>query len=310
MIVICGEALFDVFKEHHSDTLNTFPLLAVAGGSPFNVAIGLARLETQVALLTGLSNDFLGQRLLAVLEQEKVNTDYLITKSAPTTLGFIEHGADGVPHYAFYGNGAADRILDLQDTAIDLNNIKAVHFGSYTTVTAPTADAYLALAQRAKGQCLVSYDPNIRPTVEPDMAIWRSRFSQFSACANLLKISDEDLGLLYPDTDPQQKAQEWLANGVNLVLITRGSKGVWAFNKQHFVEVASPRITVVDTVGAGDTFQAATLYSLQSRQAFTATALADLSEQDLKEICEFAVKAAAITCTRRGADLPSLKDLS
>ncbi|MBK8453048.1 MAG: carbohydrate kinase [Thiofilum sp.] len=309
MIVICGEALFDVFKEHHSETLTTFPLLAVAGGSPFNVAIGLARLNTPVALLTGLSNDFLGQRLKSVLEQEQVNTQYLIPKSAPTTLGFIEHGADGVPHYAFYGNGAADRVLTTRDTQINLASVTALHFGSYTTVTEPTADSFLSLAQSAMGKCLISYDPNIRPTVEPNMDIWRNRFMQFSACANLLKISDEDLNLLYPDADPKQKAQEWLARGVDLVLVTRGSKGVWAFNKEHFVEVATPNITVVDTVGAGDTFQAATLYSLQNIQALTSGSLARLARQDLEDICQFAAKAAAITCTRRGADLPRLKEI-
>ena len=309
MIVICGEALFDVFKEHHSETLTTFPLLAVAGGSPFNVAIGLARLKTPVALLTGLSNDFLGQRLQTVLEQENVDTQYLIHKSAPTTLGFIEHGVDGVPQYAFYGNGAADRILTNQDTQLDLAHITALHFGSYTTVTTPTADAYLALAQRAKGQCFISYDPNIRPTVEPDMSVWRERFAQFSACANLIKISDEDLGLLYPNADPHQKAQEWLAQGASLVMITRGSKGVWAFNRSHVVEVTAPKITVVDTVGAGDTFQAATLYSLKQKQAFDIQRLEKLTELDLKEICQFAVKAAAITCSRRGANLPFLNEI-
>lgn len=309
MIVICGEALFDVFKEHHSETLTTFPLLAVAGGSPFNVAIGLARLNTPVALLTGLSNDFLGQRLRTVLEQENVGTQYLISKSAPTTLGFIEHGADGVPHYAFYGNGAADRVLTPQDTQLDLSTIEAIHFGSYTTVTTPTADAFLALAQRAQGQCLISYDPNIRPTVEPNMDIWRARFVQFAACANLIKISDEDLGLLYPNANPEQKAQEWLQNGADLVIITRGSQGVWAFNANHKVAVAAPKITVVDTVGAGDTFQAATLYQLSQKQAFTSQALQALTEQDLTNLCQFAVKAAAITCSRRGADLPRLVEL-
>ncbi|WP_020560992.1 carbohydrate kinase family protein [Thiofilum flexile] len=310
MIVICGEALFDVFKEHHSETLTTFPLLAVAGGSPFNVAIGLARLKTSVALLTGLSNDFLGQRLQTVLEQEKVDTRHLIHKSAPTTLGFIEHGADGVPQYAFYGNGAADRILTPHDTEIDLAPVEALHFGSYTTVTTPTADAYLALAQRAKGQCFISYDPNIRPTVEPDMSVWRSRFAQFAACANLIKISDEDFDLLYPHADPQQKAQEWLAQGTSLVIITRGSKGVWAFNHSATVEVTAPKITVVDTVGAGDTLQAATLYGLKQKQAFAIQRLATLTEQDLIEICQFAVKAAAITCSRRGANLPFLEEVT
>lgn len=309
MIVICGEALFDVFKEHHSETLTSFPLLAVVGGSPLNVAVGLARLNTSVALLTGLSNDFLGQRLRTVLEQEKVGTQYLVSKTAPTTLGFIEHGADGVPQYAFYGNGAADRVLTQQDTAIDLSTVEAIHFGSYTTVTTPTAESYLALAQRAENQCFISYDPNIRPTVEPNMAIWRERFAQFAACANLIKISDEDLGLLFPDADPTQKAQEWLAQGTELVIITRGSKGVFAFTQQTAIELPAPQIEVVDTVGAGDTFQAATLYGLKQKNALSPHTTQLLSQQDLTDICSFAIKAAAITCSRRGADLPRLNEI-
>ncbi|TXH60558.1 MAG: carbohydrate kinase, partial [Thiothrix sp.] len=133
MFLVCGEALFDVFTTEVVDQAAfEVPLSARVGGSPLNVAVGLARLGCPVAMLTGLSTDFLGERLLASLQSEGVNTGLIVRKQAPTTLGFVQQDAAGVPSYAFYGNGAADRLLTLDDINVDLEGTAVIHFGSYS----------------------------------------------------------------------------------------------------------------------------------------------------------------------------------
>ncbi|MGB5598096.1 MAG: carbohydrate kinase [Thiothrix litoralis] len=310
MFVVCGEALFDVFvPEGVSQSAFAVPFAARAGGSPFNVAIGLRRLGQPVALLTGVSTDFLGDRLMAVLQAEQVSTDFIARKAAPTTLGFIQKNAVGVPNYAFYGEGAADRLLAPADIAFDDAEVTGIHMGSYSLVVAPTADTLLALARRQAGKCLLSLDPNIRLTVEPDVHQWRERITQLLPFMDVVKVSDEDLAALYPGIAPESIIADWLAVGVKLAALTRGSEGASLWSQQAQVTLPTPRVNVVDTVGAGDTFQASLLDSLLDLQANTADWVAALTASTLQRIGHKAVCAAAITCSRQGADLPSAKEV-
>ncbi|WP_020394693.1 carbohydrate kinase family protein [Thiolinea disciformis] len=307
MFVVCGEALFDVFLEHGTKlTETTLKFEARVGGSPFNVAIGLARLDRSVAMLTGLSSDFLGERLMAVLQSEQVATHWITRKPAPTTLGFVQHGEDGVPAYAFYGNGAADRVLAPSDVAaFDLSQISGLHVGSYSLVVDSAAQAYHQLIQQAAGKKLISIDPNIRLNVEPNKAIWRERVADLLPLVDMVKVSDEDIGLLYPDQDPEVVMQDWLGKGLKLLVLTRGSKGASLWSQQARVDIAAPTIKVVDTVGAGDTFQTALIDAvLTLRDASLDAWDKHLTAHTLEKIGRFAATAAAITCSRRGADLP------
>ncbi|HPE59020.1 MAG: carbohydrate kinase [Thiothrix sp.] len=312
MFVVCGEALFDVFiADGVAQDARTVPFSARVGGSPFNVAIGLARLGCDSALLTGLSTDFLGQRLLAVLEAEKVSTRLIVRKPAPTTLGFVQHGEDGVPAYAFYGEGAADRSLTPADLPASLEGTECLHAGSYSIVTPPTSDAVLQLFQRESGQRILSVDPNIRPTVEPDMAIWRERIDALLALADVVKVSDEDLGWLYPGQAIDAIMRQWMANGLKLMVVTRGSQGALLASQAAQAEVSTPKIRVVDTVGAGDTFQAALLDALVAlKQAHGERWESMLDAATLTRIGHFAAVAAAITCSRKGADLPTRTEIN
>lgn len=312
MFVVCGEALFDVFLEDGSKPSDTtLHFEARAGGSPFNVAIGLARLNCPVAMLTGLSSDFLGDRLLAVLESEQISSQYITRKQAPTTLGFVQHGADGVPAYAFYGNGAADRVLESQDVQqFDLSQISGLHLGSYSLVVNSASQAYVQLIKHYSGKKLISIDPNIRLNVEPNKAIWRERVAELLPLVDMVKVSDEDLGLLYPDQDPEIIMQEWLGKGLKLLVLTRGGKGATLWSQQARFDVAAPNITVIDTVGAGDTFQAALIDSaLTLREVHQDAWDKQLTAATLQRIGRFAATAAAITCSRRGADLPKRSEI-
>lgn len=307
MIVVCGEALMDVFAA--GDTPTGLMLDARVGGSPLNVAIGLARLAQPVAFLGGLSTGFLGDRLLAALQTEGVATACVARLDAPTTLGLVGLDARGVPSYAFYGEGCADRLLPLSALERVPAQARAVHVGSYAMVVEPVAATQRALVERAQGRQLVAYDPNVRMNVEPDVQRWRDALAWMLPRTQLLKISDEDLALLYPGRAPDAVAAEWLAAGVALVVLTRGAEGASAWHRLGSVSVPGRAVTVVDTVGAGDTFQAALLTWLGEHNRLAPGALDNLDVAALRAALDFAAGAAAITCARRGADLPRRAEL-
>lgn len=307
MFLVCGEALFDVFIGDESN--KALHLDARPGGSPFNVAVGLARLGQPVAFLSGLARDMLGERLVRTLSQEGVETGLCPLFDAPTTLGMVELDAAGVPRYAFYGNGAADRLLS-RDQLPELDEgVRAIHLGSYATVVEPVAGALEALVRREHDRRLIAYDPNIRLNVEPSVARWRERVDVLTGLAHLVKISDEDLHLLYGATDEAALARRWLAGGCGLVVVTRGAAGASAWNAHGRVDVPAPRVATVDTVGAGDTFQAAMLAHLAETGQLDPAALAEMDVEALARLVDFAARAAAITCSRRGADMPRRAEL-
>lgn len=305
MYLVCGEALFDVFASPAGSHLNRLGLEAVAGGSPFNVAVGLARLGTPSALFTGMSRDPFGQQLRRVLEEERVDRRFLVDFDAPTTLAMVALGANGSPVYSFRGEGCADRLPQDAHLAPLTDEIRGVHVGSYSLVVAPIADTLLALVRREQGRRLISLDPNIRLNVEPDLARWRERIEAFAELAHLIKVSDEDLALLYPDEAPEDVAQRWLNGSCELVVLTRGGSGADLFSKRHgALHADASAVTVLDTVGAGDTFQAALLSYLHTHELNTASTLATIGREQLQALLLFATRAAAITCSRRGPDLP------
>jgi fructokinase len=291
------------------DTPTGVALDARIGGSPLNVAIGLARLAQPVAFLGALGTGFLGDRLLRALVDEGVDARCVQRVDAPTTLGLVGLDARGVPSYAFYGEGAADRRLTLAALDTLPPAARAIHVGSYAMVVEPVASTQRALVEREHGRRLISYDPNVRLNVEPDLARWRDTLAWMLPRTDLLKVSEEDLGLLFPGAEPGALATAWLAQGVSLVVVTRGGDGVLAWTARHALQVAAPPVNVVDTVGAGDTFQAALLTALAEGNMFAPRALRDIDAARLQAALGFSTRAAAITCSRRGADLPRRAEL-
>ena len=307
MFVVCGEALFDVFAT--GETPTGMAMDARIGGSPFNVAIGLARLGQPVAFLSQISRGFLGERLMRALAAEGVAASTVQRSEAPTTLSLIGVDAQGVPSYAFYGEGCADRLLDESALAALPAGVKAINFGSYATVVGRTAATQRTLVERSQGRALIAYDPNIRLNVEPQLEVWRTQIEWMLPRTQLLKVSDEDLRLVWPGLAPAEFAARALAQGVALVVVTRGGEGASGWTAAAQVDVPPVKVAVVDTVGAGDTFQAALLTWLAEHDALAAASLAALSKDALAEALGFAARAAAITCSRRGADLPRRAEL-
>ena len=302
MFVVAGEALMDVFTG--ATTPTGIALDARIGGSPLNVAFGLARMGQPVAFLGGISNGELGGRLLDALRAEGVSLEAVHRSAAPTTISLIGVDAKGVPEYAFYGAGAADRTLPLAALDRMPANTRLLHVGSYTMVVGETAATQRALVDRVHGKTVVSYDPNLRLNVEPDLQVWRDTLEWMLPRTDVLKLSDEDLGLLWPGIDPAAFAADCLGKGAGLVALTRGGKGAFAWHASGVVEVPPVHVDVIDTVGAGDTFQSALITRLDELGVLTPEGVRGMGADTLLDAMRFAAQAAAITCSRRGADLP------
>ena len=307
MFLSCGEALFDLFPSAETDAGFIFD--ARFGGSPFNVAIGLARLGRSAALLTGLSRDPLGRRLERTLKEEGVDTTYLVSKQQRTTLALVGLGPKGVPHYSFYGHDAADASLGDKDLPELPSSVAAMHFGSYSLVVEPSGSSLLELARRHHDEKLVSFDPNPRLNIEPDVDRWRRRVEAFSKVADLIKVSDEDLGKLFPGDDIDRAIRRWSSVGAQLVVVTRGGGGALVSLRGQVFEAPAHRVEVIDTVGAGDSFQAGLLCALDELGKATKGGLGEVSLEECRRVVDFAMAAAAMSCTRRGADLPRRSDL-
>ncbi|UVM47781.1 MULTISPECIES: carbohydrate kinase family protein [unclassified Pseudomonas] len=311
MYLVCGEALFDFFSEDDASGLaSKVNFKAIAGGSPFNVAVGLRRLGVDAALFAGLSTDYLGRRLQQVLQDEGVRPDYLVDFAAPTTLAMVAVGANGSPHYSFRGEGCADRQLKLEHLPELGPEVRGLHIGSFSLVVQPIADTLLALVQRESGKRLISLDPNVRLNPEPNIELWRSRIATLVELADLIKVSDEDLSLLYPEQDPQRVIEGWLEHRCQLVFLTRGGEGATVFSRRHGSWSVPPvNVVVADTVGAGDTFQAALIAWLTEQQLDSVDGLHQLSKEQIEAMLRFAVSAAALTCSKTGPDLPYRRQL-
>ncbi len=308
MYLICGEALFDVFVDDTTDDPSSLLFTARAGGSPFNVSIGISRLGKKSALLTGISSDRLGRQLVQILQRESVSTEYLLRSDRRTTLSLVNLDDSGTPEYSFYGEGSADCGVQISDLPEIKQEISGMHFGSYSLVINPVADAFAFLLSSNRGR-FISLDPNVRPTIEADMDIWRERIQQYSRHADLLKLSLEDMDYLYPDNPSENVATDWLDKGVGLVVVTDGGNGCIAWSKTGG-RVSKPALkgTVVDTVGAGDSFQAALLTGMADYEN-PKQEIHLLNNKALDELITRALTAACITCSRRGADLPSAAEV-
>ena len=306
MYLVCGEALFDFFsQEDASAPASQVNFKAIAGGSPFNVAVGLRRLGIEAGLFAGLSKDYLGQRLRQVLKDEGVRDDYLVEFAAPTTLAMVALGANGSPQYSFRGAGCADRQLQVEHLPALDGRVRGLHFGSFSLVVQPVADSLLALIRRESGRRLISLDPNVRLNPEPDIELWRRRVAELVHYADLIKVSDEDLHLLYPDQAPESVLQGWLQHRCQLIFLTRGGDGASVFSRQHG-NWSAPAVKVVmaDTVGAGDTFQAALIAWLTEQQLDSMEGVQGLGREQIDGMLKFAIRAAALTCGKTGPDLP------
>lgn len=305
MILVCGEALVDLFVA--SPEGDEMPARAVAGGSPFNLAIGLARLGVPSAFLGAISRDRFGAFLAQRLAGEGVDGRFLVRSDRPTTISAIATGEDGQPSYSFHGEGAADRWLEPADLpAVLPSEVTALTFGSYSMAVEPVGSTLAALAEREAGRRIISIDPNLRPTVIGDRAGWVGAVERFYRVATIVKTSDEDIRTAWDgQLSVDEAAAYWLERGVGLVVITEGARGATAFGHAGQASMPAYSVPVADTVAAGDSFHAALLARLMQMGLAAPASIAGLDRSALADLLVYAAAAAAVTVTRRGADMPT-----
>lgn len=305
MYLCCGDSLFDMFTGPSSDPYGV-TIDGHVGGSPLNVALGLARMGNHSRFFTRVSSDMFGRRISDFMTDNGIDASLCVPTKQNTTLAMIGLKADNSADYVFYTDGTADCSMIADDLPAELDPaIRVIHFGSYSTAIEPTASTLAALAARESERRFVSYDPNLRTMIEPDIDIWRGTVAAMTRAAAFVKASDEDIEQLA--TSPEKFAADAIASGVDLVCVTLGNNGAFAFSADgRETRLPGIAVDVADTVGAGDTFQAACLHWLGA-QGLTQKGKAHAA--DLDAMAGFAVKAAAVTCTRRGADLPTLSDV-
>ena len=307
MILSCGEALIDMLPR--TSTLGEPCFAPYAGGAVMNTAIALGRLGVPSAFFSGLSNDMLGEILTQTLKASKVDTFYCARSNRPTTVAFVKL-VNGQATYAFYDENTAGVTLS-QDQLPNLPaSVGTLFFGGISLVNEPAASTYAALQARECGARVTMIDPNIRlGFIAGKEAPYRARIEAMVARADVVKLSDEDLAWLMGAGEVEDLSRKIIALGPKVVFITEGAKGARAITASQNRFVAAQKIVVADTVGAGDTFNAGALASLHAAGALTKRRLATLSDDELDAALSLGTRAAAITCSRPGANPPWANEL-
>ena len=306
MILSCGEALIDMLPR--VTTAGEAAFAPYAGGAVFNTAVAAGRLGAPSGFLSGLSSDLFGDLLRRTLAESQVDASLAPVTARPTTLAFVTLRG-GQASYAFYDENTAGRMLAPADLPPLPREVEALFLGGISLVGEPCGSAYEALQAREAPHRVTMIDPNIRPGFVADEAAYRARLDRMIARADIVKVSDEDLRWLLGPGDAHDLARGLLARGPSVVCVTEGARGATAHTAAGHLHVEAPKVTVADTVGAGDTFNAGVLASLWRQRRLTKAALRSIDEEALREAVTLGVRAAAVTVSRPGADPPWSREL-
>ena len=303
LVLVAGEALVDLIP------IGATSFEAVLGGSPYNTAIGLGRLAVQTGYAGRISTDSMGEALAERLTQSHVDLSFVARSPSPSPLAFVTRGTAATgARYAFYlGSTAYDGPSALPTEWPD--SVAHLHVGSFAAVDGAAGEAALAGLNSARGKGTTSYDPNVRPHVTPDQDKTLKLVEPRVTLSNVVKVSEEDLDWLYPSRDPHASAAAWATQGPRLVVLTRGGAGSTAFFGGHSVSVPAPTITVVDTVGAGDSFMSGLLAAMHDDGALGRAGEGfSFNEANVTKWVRYATITSAITCTRKGANPPTREE--
>lgn len=309
MFITCGEALYDIFTGSAAPEKSyAMNMNGVIGGSPLNVALGLSRMGNRASLFTRLSNDMFGRNIRAFMNDVNVSDEYCVATDQQTTLAMIMTGPDGHPDYSLYTKGTADCSMEMSDIPKTLDDAdQVIHMGSFATALPESGAVLREFAKREAANRFISFDPNVRQIVIPEKQTWLNTIEELLPITNFLKVSDEDLAYIYPDMPLEAFIDKALEAGADIACVTRGPDGALARTADGTrVDLPGRKVDVQDTVGAGDTFQAASLHFIAAAGLAKKGAAQNV---DLENMVRFAIDAAALTCTRRGADLPTLKEI-
>ena len=297
-IWVCGEVLIDLIPG--ADGVR----IPHVGGGPANTAKALARLGHDVQFIDGISTDEYGVAARKELLDDEVKLDLALTSDKPTCLAIISLDTNGGASYEFKIDGTATFDFDLKWLP-DPSRYKpqVLHIGTLVTVIQPGADVLYDWAMQVAEFAPIVFDPNIRPSVMGDHDLYEAAVEKWAALSSVIKVSDDDMAWLYPGQKYEDVAKRWLNDGAALVVVTRGSNGIIGFTQEGAVEVDGAKITVADTVGAGDTVGAIIV------EAMIEKGILALTGDVLKATLHRAAVAAGITCSRKGAQPPYKHEL-
>jgi fructokinase len=308
MLLSCGDALIDFLPVKSVDGRDA--VVPVAGGSCLNIAVGMARLGAPAGFVGGISTDLFGRMIADHALASQVELRYATRSEHQTTLAFVRT-VGGEPQYAFYDEATASRNWIYRRGSIPFDEVEAIHVGSTTLADDQGAAQALAMVGDARGSVTISFDPNCRPKLVKHKARYVDRMDAFAATADIVRMSDVDFEFLYGGSDHAERAKSLIKAGASLVVVTRGIKGAQAWHREAgAVEVQAPTVDVVDTIGAGDSFQAALLFALRAIGRVGTKALAQTNSEELGRVLSFAASCAAFTCGRAGADPPRRSEVA
>ncbi|KFI24964.1 carbohydrate kinase [Haematobacter missouriensis] len=302
-----GEALIDMVPR---DLLGRTAFLPLAGGAVFNTAIAARRLGAEVAFCCGLSSDMFGEQLAQALLRDGVDISSCPRSDRPSTLAFVSL-TDGQARYSFFDENTAARMIQLADLPDIAPDVGAVFLGGISLVSEPCASTIETFATRAaEAGRLIMLDPNIRPGFISDEASYRARLDRLIRRAHVVKLSVEDMVWLLGTVSPAEGAAELRDLGPRVVLVTEGADGGSAYLAGGVAQIRPPAVTVADTVGAGDTFNAGFLASLADAGLLSPEGIAGLTAATVAQHLEQAVHASCLSVTRIGADPPAREELA
>ena len=308
MIICCGESLIDMISVANAGNESVYA--GLTGGAIFNTSIALGRLDVPVGLISGVSTDLFGEKIKKDLTESNVNIKLLIRNEKPTTLAFVDV-KNGQANYTFYDENSAGNSIHYSDFPNIPKIANTLCFGGISLCTEPAASAYEKLfIQEIKNKVLF-LDPNIRSTFISDEISYRKRLNKMISSSDILKVSDEDLDWIVTSGSSINEKIEKLHNlGAKLIIVTKGAEGVAAYVKnKKVINLPAQKVNVIDTVGAGDTFNAGFLAKLSNLKLLSKSNVKNLSSKHILMALEYGIKAASITVSRKGANPPLLSEI-
>ena len=306
MIICCGEALIDMIPTTLDSGETAF--IPKIGGAILNTSICLGRLGADVGFLGAVSKDLFGEQILEELINSKVNTSFCLETSNNTTLAFAKI-ANGTTTYSFFDENSSNRTICLKDVVLDDNKVDTIYVGGISLMSEPNGTEIENFIAKESSKKIVFYDPNVRPNFIEDRSLFIQRFEKILSQSDIIKISEEDLEWLYPNGSFEEIYKQWLNLSLSIIVLTKGSEGAIIKTKNYEVTSRGEKVEVVDTIGAGDIFNGALLYSLSKHKSFSKKDLINIDKESLEESLKFANKVAAISVGRTGANPPFFNEL-
>ena len=307
MIVCCGEALIDMIPNTLDNGETAY--IPKIGGAVLNTSICLGRLGADVSFLGSISKDLFGIEILEELKKSQVNTSLCVNTKENTTLAFAKI-LNGTTRYSIFDENSSNKNIKLKDISLSDEKVDTIYIGGISLMSEPNGTEIENFINRESSSKIVFFDPNIRPNFIQSREKYLKRFENILQQSDIIKISDEDLEWLYPNDSIDTLYDKWIELGLSIIVLTKGSEGAIIKTREYEVFSKAQKVEVLDTIGAGDIFNGALLFSIAKSKHFTKQNLKNIDKESLQVSLKFANKVAGVSVGRIGADSPFFNELN